>query len=91
MPNKRYKRYVIALNGVRGATSETLQDLVHDDPNDPPSILIESAVGITTFPTLGKDFESERAKGFINRRLEEVTSKEAAEPHQAQQPPQGSL
>lgn len=70
------KAYLAALGGVRGTTSETLQGFVQGHPaGDAPSILVESAEGITTFPGLNGDAESVTARKFIGRRLTEIASR----------------
>ncbi|HTB49699.1 MAG TPA: hypothetical protein VK701_01855 [Solirubrobacteraceae bacterium] len=69
-----------ALNGVHGATTQTLQDLVQSHPkDDAPSILIESALGIVTFPQLSDDRESMHAQRYIRSRLSEVRRNEPAQ------------
>ncbi len=45
---------------------------------DAPSILIESAEGIATFPGLNGDQESQVARAFINRRLAEIPEQREA-------------
>jgi hypothetical protein len=62
-----------ALEGVHGGTSEALQGFVQSHPDgDAPSILIESAEGIATFPGLNGDAESRVAREFIGRRFAEI-------------------
>ena len=45
---------------------------------DAPSILIESAEGIPTFPGLNGDRESQLARAFIHQRLAEIPAQRAS-------------
>jgi hypothetical protein len=66
------------LRGVQSGTSETLQDYTQSVyPAGAPSIQIESAEGITTFPGLNGDDESNDARAFIRTRLDEINGRSA--------------
>ncbi|HEY4811821.1 MAG TPA: hypothetical protein VIH71_12265 [Solirubrobacteraceae bacterium] len=66
------------LLGVQGGTSPTLRahtEATYDQGG--PSIQIESAEGITTFPGLNGDPESVAARNFICDRVDEIDSRPA--------------
>jgi hypothetical protein len=61
------------LNGVSGGTSETLAAYAKEAyGGEGPSIRIESAEGITTYPGLNGDKESDAARKFINNQLAKI-------------------
>jgi hypothetical protein len=67
------------LSGVHGGTSETLSAHAHAVYGaSAPSIRIESAEGITTYPGLNGDEESEAARKYISGRVAEIDAADKA-------------
>jgi hypothetical protein len=74
-----FAQTVQLLQGVHGGSTQTLRAHTRAAyAAGGPSIQIESAEGITTFPQLSGDEESMAARAFINGRVVEITEAQAA-------------